>query len=102
MAKLAFRTGSFAYKERMIKDQTLVGALFWYSYPGAYLTDAETAEKAGKRYDYTEVCKMLKKKGLLVDESYIRNGKPYEYGTAWLTCDIPDEDLTRIRKWMEI
>jgi hypothetical protein len=34
MAKLAFRTGSFAYKERMIKDQTLVGALFWYSYPG--------------------------------------------------------------------
>lgn len=46
MAKLAFRTGAFAYKERMIKDQTLVGALFWYSYPEAYLTDAETAEKA--------------------------------------------------------
>jgi hypothetical protein len=63
---------------------------------------AKRREKAGKRYDYTEACEMLKKKGLLVDESYIRNGKPYEYGTAWLTRDIPDEDLTRIRKWMEI
>lgn len=58
-------------------------------------------EKAGKRYDYTEACEMLKKKGLLVDESYIHDGKPYEYGTAWLTEEIPEEDLARIRKWME-
>ena len=30
----------------MIKDQTPGGSLFWYSYPEAYRTDVETAEKA--------------------------------------------------------
>lgn len=57
-------------------------------------------EKSGKRYDYTEACEMLKRKGLLEDKGYLYEGKPYHYGTAWLTEDIPEADLEKIRKWM--
>lgn len=43
-----------------------------------------------KQYDYESVCKELKNAGLLIDESYIHNDKPYQYGTAWLFNPIPD------------
>ena len=33
---------------------------------------------------------MLEERGLLVDESFIHNGNPYKYGTAWLKEELPD------------
>ena len=48
--------------------------------------------------DYAEACKKLKEAGLLEDESYIYNGKPYRYGTDWLRRDIPEKDLERIKE----
>lgn len=57
---------------------------------------AENA-KQGKRYDYTEACEFLEARGLLDDEGYIYEGKPYRYGTAWLVTEIPEADKERIR-----
>lgn len=42
-------------------------------------------------YDYEVVCKELEKAGLLLDESYIYDDKPYRYGSAWLFKPIPNE-----------
>ena len=38
---------------------------------------------------YTWECEQLEKVNLLHDKSYLYNGKPYKYGTAWLTTEIP-------------
>lgn len=62
---------------------------------------AENA-KQGKRYDYTEACEFLKARGLLDDEGYIYDGKPYRYGSAWLYAEIPEADKERIRALMGI
>ena len=62
---------------------------------------AENA-KQGKRYDYTEACEFLKARGLLDDEGYIYDGKPYRYGSAWLVTEIPEADKERIRALMGI
>lgn len=58
--------------------------------------------KQGKRYDYTEACEFLKARGLLDDEGYIYEGKPYRYGTAWLVTPIPEADKERIRALLGI
>jgi hypothetical protein len=39
---------------------------------------------------YTWECEQLKKVNLLIDESFLHNGKPYEYGSAWLKTEIPE------------
>jgi hypothetical protein len=39
---------------------------------------------------YTWECEQLKKVNLLIDESFLHNGKPYEYGSAWLKTKIPE------------
>jgi len=39
---------------------------------------------------YTWECEQLKKVNLLIDESFLHNGKPYKYGTAWLKTEIPE------------
>jgi hypothetical protein len=39
---------------------------------------------------YDEACKALEAAGLNPDQNYNLNGKPYRYGTAWLTREIPD------------
>ena len=62
---------------------------------------AENA-KQGKRYDYTEACEFLKARGLLDDEGYIYDGKPYRYGSAWLVTEIPEADKARIRALLGI
>ena len=62
---------------------------------------AENA-KQGKRYDYTEACEFLKARGLLDDEGYIYEGKPYRYGSAWLVTEIPEADKSRIRALLGI
>lgn len=43
---------------------------------------------------YTKELKLLEKYGLDVVEY---KGKPYKYGTAWLTTEIPQADLQRIQ-----
>ena len=57
-----------------------------YNYPKSYYTAAVDA---------------LKGAGLHPDESYIHNGKPYAYGTAWLTRELPKEVIAEIESWSE-
>lgn len=64
----------------------------------------ERRRKAGTwngGWDYEEACKMLERRGLLVDKSFKYRGKPYRYGTAWLTRDIPEDVLAVVRDYME-
>lgn len=49
---------------------------------------------AGNKYEYQSVRSMLDRLNLLIDESYIHNGKPYEYGTAWLVEELPDSVIS--------
>lgn len=58
------------------------------------------AGKSGSGCDYDEACEMLKRKGLLIDRSFKYRGKPYRYGTAWLTRDIPEDILAVVRDFM--
>ena len=64
----------------------------------------EEWKQAGHKYDYTEVCNMLKEKGLYevpftgktVGRMY--NGELYKYGHGWVVEDIPEEDIAIIRE----
>ena len=47
---------------------------------------------------YVKDCEYLKSIGLYEVEY---NGKPYQYGTAWLKRDIPEEDLNQIKELLE-
>jgi hypothetical protein len=51
-------------------------------------------EAKGNKYEYTAICEMLKELGLHIDESYIHDGKPYQYGTAWLSKELPNEVIS--------
>lgn len=42
---------------------------------------------------YRDACKALRTAGLNPDPTYIHNGKPYAYGSAWLREDVPQEVL---------
>lgn len=53
----------------------------------------------GKRYNYAEVCEMLKAAGLYEVEV---DGKPYKYGFAWLFRAIPESDIAEIKEIMEM
>jgi hypothetical protein len=46
------------------------------------------------RYDYTEACKVLSAKGLLVDRGY-------KYGSAWLVEPLPAEVAAEVRELAE-
>ena len=48
---------------------------------------------------YLEACQYLDEQGLLVVDY---KGKPYKYGSGWLTTPIPEEDLNRILKLLEV
>lgn len=50
--------------------------------------EANVDEKA---YDYAKVCAALTEAGLNPDPNYLRNGKPYAYGMAWLRVDVPQD-----------
>lgn len=50
-------------------------------------------------YGYKLECDYLESIGLLWD---MVDGKPYKYGTGWLTRKIPDEDINRINKLLEV
>lgn len=57
----------------------------------AFLAERQTS-------GYEEACGILEKAGLLVDESYVHNGKPYRYGSAWIYSAIPEEDLEKMKR----
>ena len=40
---------------------------------------------------YTKACEALAEAGLNPDPSYLHNGKPYSYGSAWLAEEVPAE-----------
>jgi len=44
----------------------------------------------GNSFDYKTVCGLMKEEGIYVDESFIHEGKPYRYGTAWLKRELPE------------
>lgn len=48
---------------------------------------------------YTWECEQLKKVDLLFDNL---DGKPYKYGTAWLTNEIPNDIKDDINKLLEV
>jgi hypothetical protein len=48
----------------------------------------------GAKYSYEGACEMLKSKGLLEDSAYIHEGKPYRYGSAWLSAEVPSEVIS--------
>lgn len=49
----------------------------------------------GNHYDYTEVCEMLKARGLYEVE---HEGKPYKYGHGWIVQEIPADVLMQMRE----
>ena len=57
----------------------------------------EEWESEGHRYDYTEVCNMLKEKGIYevnytgLSVGHIYDNEPYKYGHAWLVETLPPE-----------
>lgn len=52
----------------------------------------------GNQYDYEPACEFLKSIDLYEDKGYIKDGKPYRYGTEWLYEEIPDEDMSKIER----
>jgi hypothetical protein len=71
--------------------------LLWKKYhlndmkAGSPLQQAFIDELELEHYDYEIICKELENAGLLLDESFIYNDKPYHYGSAWLFSPIPNE-----------
>ena len=71
--------------------------------------EAKIAEwiEAGNRYDYTEVCEMLKECGLYEVNftgktvGRIYDNEPYKYGCGWVIEDIPEEVRARIIELIE-
>tara|TARA_R110002167_G_scaffold91261_1_gene245533 strand:+ start:13 stop:516 length:504 start_codon:yes stop_codon:yes gene_type:complete len=51
---------------------------------------------------YTWECEQLKKVDLLNDQSFLYNGEPYKYGSAWLTTAIPEEVKKEIKSIQEV
>ncbi|RYD61954.1 MAG: hypothetical protein EOP83_15845 [Verrucomicrobiaceae bacterium] len=50
---------------------------------------------------YNETLAELTRVGLQPDASYLYNGKPYAYGSAWLREEIPEEIIAEIEAWFE-
>lgn len=48
---------------------------------------------------YDRACEALKAAGLNPDPNYAHNGKPYEYGSAWLKEELPQEVITEVESW---
>ena len=44
-------------------------------------------------HHYEAACANLADAGLNPDPGYIHNGKPYQYGSAWLRVDVPADAL---------
>lgn len=52
-----------------------------------------------KTSHYEWACIVLEAAGLLTDNDYIHNGKPYKYGTEWLKTELPQNIVDEITAW---
>lgn len=52
-------------------------------------------------FNYDLVCNELAKNDLLFDKSYLYDGKPYRYGTAWLKTEIPSNIKNNINNLLK-
>jgi hypothetical protein len=50
---------------------------------------------------YEKACEALAAAGINPDPNYIHNGKPYEYGSAWLKVELPAEVIAEINSWSD-
>jgi len=64
---------------------------------GSSVQRAYLHEHVGRNVSYEEACEKLARVGLLYDQGYLVNGKPYRYGTAWLHEEVPDRVLYWLR-----
>lgn len=55
----------------------------------------------GERLEYDKAREILQKNGILEDDQYLVDGKPYEYGTKWLFREIPQEVLRRLCRLLD-
>lgn len=51
-----------------------------------------------KRPNYDTCIDKLKEVNLYEDESFIFNGQPYKYGSAWLKTELPQEVINEIKE----
>jgi len=58
--------------------------------------DAYLEAHPDRKYDYDDICKMLKRRGLFEDVSYLVSGEPYRYGSSHLFRQIPHEILLEL------
>jgi hypothetical protein len=56
-----------------------------------------TAVYPGSHYETAKAA--LAAAGLQPDTSYIHNGNPYSYGSAWLRRELPPEVVAEIESW---
>ncbi len=67
----------------------------------AYLEKIKSEQheiQSGPFSDHFEwACYRLRKKGLNPDPSFIHNGKPYKYGSAWLKIGCPDQVISFLK-----
>lgn len=57
--------------------------------------------ESDKRDNYTYAREALTAAGLQPDTEYLREEKPYSYGSAWITEELPVEVTMEIRSWGE-
>lgn len=50
----------------------------------------------GERLEYEKAREILQENGVLEDDQYLVDGKPYEYGTKWMFRQIPHEILLEL------
>lgn len=55
----------------------------------------------GERLEYEKAREILQENGILEDDQYLVDGKPYEYGTKWLFREIPQEVLKRLCRLLD-
>lgn len=51
---------------------------------------------------YEKASEALAAVGLNPDPGYTHNGKPYKYGSAWLTEELPPEIVAEIQSWSSV
>ena len=65
----------------------------------AYLEANPVTDRANY---YESACAALAAAGLNPAPDYIHNGKPYQYGSAWLRVDVPEDVLQWLHQLPEI
>jgi hypothetical protein len=58
-------------------------------------------QKADNHMDYLDAVTFLTLADMNPDLSYIHNGEPYSYGSAWLKKEIPQDIINEIKSWSE-